>query len=109
MKSLGVCYWYVKMPQCGCVEHGLAYTTFYVQKHRAHLAVLFYFPAGSRWTARGARICETPLLCVYFIGDDVDFATSTSHSFRNVEMPYLVMRARAMHGWFPISPSILYK
>ena len=30
---LGVCYWYVKMPRCGCVEHGLEYITFYVQKH----------------------------------------------------------------------------
>ena len=33
MKSLGVYYWYVKMPQCGCVEHGLEYITFYVEKH----------------------------------------------------------------------------
>ena len=39
MKSLGVCYWYVKMPWCGCVEHGLEYSTFYVQKHMAPLAV----------------------------------------------------------------------
>ena len=64
MKSLGVCYWYIKMPQCGCVEHGLEYTTFYVQKHIAHLAALFWFPAGSRRVARGACICETPLLPV---------------------------------------------
>ena len=61
MKSLGVCYWYVKMPQCGCVEHGLAYIALYVQKHIAHLVSSFWFPAGSRRAARSARICETPL------------------------------------------------
>ena len=33
MKFLGVYYWYVKMPRCGCVEHGLEYFSFYVQKH----------------------------------------------------------------------------
>ena len=38
MKSLGVYYWYVKMPRCGCVEHGLQYITFYAQQHIAHLA-----------------------------------------------------------------------
>ena len=62
MKSLGVFYWYVAMPQFGCVEHGIWYITFYVQKHIAHLAALFWFPVGLRRAARGARICETPLL-----------------------------------------------
>ena len=37
MKSLAVCYWYVKMPWCGCVERGLEYVMFYVQKYIAHL------------------------------------------------------------------------
>ena len=46
MKSLWVCYWYVKMSQCGCVEHGLAYITFYVQKHITYLVALFWFPAA---------------------------------------------------------------
>ena len=31
MKSLGVCYWYVKIPQCTYLKHGLEYITFYVQ------------------------------------------------------------------------------
>ena len=53
MKSLGVCYWYVKMPGCGCMKHGLDYC---IQKH---LGSLFWSPAGSR---QAARICETPLL-----------------------------------------------
>ena len=39
MKSFGVCYWYVKMPRGGCVEHGLQYITLYGQKHIAHLVV----------------------------------------------------------------------
>ena len=30
MKSLGVYYRYVKMPRCGCMEHGLEYITFFV-------------------------------------------------------------------------------
>ena len=38
-KSLGVCYWCVKIPQCRCMEHGSKYITFYVQKHIAHLAM----------------------------------------------------------------------
>ena len=29
---LGVYYWYVKMPRCGCVEHGLEYIMFHVQQ-----------------------------------------------------------------------------
>ena len=36
MNSLGVYYWYVKMPRWGCVEHGLEYIAFYVQSY-AHL------------------------------------------------------------------------
>ena len=27
MKALGVYYWYVKIPQCGYVEHGSEYIT----------------------------------------------------------------------------------
>ena len=33
MNILDVYYWYVKMLRCGCVEHGLEYFSFYVQKH----------------------------------------------------------------------------
>ena len=58
MESLGVCYWYVTMPQCGCVEPGLASITFYVKKNIAHLVALFWFPAGSRRVARGSPIAE---------------------------------------------------
>ena len=39
MKSLGVYYWYIKIPQGGNVEHWLEYITCYVQKHIAHLAM----------------------------------------------------------------------
>ena len=39
MKSLGICYWYVNMPLCDCVEHGLEYVTFYVKKHVTPLMV----------------------------------------------------------------------
>ena len=38
-KSLRVCYWYVKISQCGKMEHGLEYIMFYVEKHIAPLAV----------------------------------------------------------------------
>ena len=38
MKSLGVYYWYVKMPRCGCVDHGPDYIMYYVQKHIVYLA-----------------------------------------------------------------------
>ena len=39
MKSFGVYYWYVKMPWRGCVEHGLEYIEFYLQKFIANLTV----------------------------------------------------------------------
>ena len=47
MKSLGVYYWYVKMPRCGCVEHGLENIMFYVKKY---IQRPFLCP---RWFARG--------------------------------------------------------
>ena len=59
MKSLRVCYWYVKMPQWGYVEHRLECIKFYVQKHIAPLMALFWFSAVSRRATRGNRICET--------------------------------------------------
>ena len=62
MKSLWVCYWYVKMPQWRCVEHGLDYITFYVIKYIAPLAVCSGPPAGSQQAARGTCIYETRLL-----------------------------------------------
>ena len=39
MESLGVCYWYVRIPQCGYMEQGLAPITFYVQKHMTPLGL----------------------------------------------------------------------
>ena len=64
MKSLGgTCmYWYVKMPPCGCVEHGLENTciTFYVLKHIAHLATLFWFSTGSRRALAVPAFVEIP-------------------------------------------------
>ena len=59
MKTLGVCYWYVKMRRCGRVEHGLEYM-FYVKKHIVHLAAVFWFLASWQQATRGAHICETP-------------------------------------------------
>ena len=59
MQSLGVYYWYVKMPRvCGA---WIIIYCIYVQKHVVPLVALLWFPAGLRWADRGARICETPL------------------------------------------------
>ena len=51
MKSLvgggwvgGGCYWYVKVPQCKYMEHGLEYITFYVKKYMASLQVCCGLP-----------------------------------------------------------------
>ena len=46
-KSLGVCYWHVKLTQRGYMEHGLAYITFYVQKHMTLLGVCCGLPLVS--------------------------------------------------------------
>ena len=62
---IGVYCRYVKMPQSGCVEHGLEYITFYVQEHIAHVGDLFWVPTGSRRAARGTRISETRLLAPF--------------------------------------------
>ena len=40
-KSLGVCYWCVKIPQWRYMEHGLKHFTFYVQKHIVILAMCY--------------------------------------------------------------------
>ena len=39
MKSLGVYYCCVKIPQCGYMEHGLKDVAFYVKKHIAPWAI----------------------------------------------------------------------
>ena len=36
--------WYVKMPQCAYMEHGLKSIAFYVQKHIVPRVVYYYFP-----------------------------------------------------------------
>ena len=54
-KSLGVYYWYVKMPQCGYMEHRLKDVVMF--KTYSTSSNLLY-PDGSRHGARGARICE---------------------------------------------------
>ena len=44
MKSLGVYYQLIKIPQCGYMEHGLEYVAFKVRKHMAPLAVCSGLP-----------------------------------------------------------------
>ena len=41
---MGTYYWYLKMPKCGYMEHGLKDIAFYVQKHMAHRTVCYNFP-----------------------------------------------------------------
>ena len=67
MKCLEVYYWYVKMPRCGYVEHGLEYLSFYVQKYIAYLTACSGSPAGSQRATRGTRISKTRLLGVTWI------------------------------------------
>ena len=52
MKSLGVYYCCVKIPQWGCMEHGLKYITFNVQKHIAPppLCHNIWWSLGDHWT-----------------------------------------------------------
>ena len=73
-KSLGVHYWCVKIPQCGYMEHGLKYITFYVQWTYNTLHSCHNFPAGLRQAARGARICETSLLyCIVSFKNPIEW------------------------------------
>ena len=57
MKYLWVYYWYVKMPWCGCVEHGLKCITFYVKKYTQHLA----------GTSGPPLLCDGPLGAPAFV------------------------------------------
>ena len=43
-KSLKVCYWYFRTPQCGWMEHRLKGTQFYVQKRIAPRAICYNPP-----------------------------------------------------------------
>ena len=63
MKSLGVCYWYVKIPQCGYMEHGLEYILW--SKAYGTFGGLFWIPTGLRQAARNVGICETHLFLMY--------------------------------------------
>ena len=58
-KSLGVCYWCVKTPQCGYIDHDLKHISFYVQKRVVAMGVcynpalvrgkLLGLPASVKW------------------------------------------------------------
>ena len=52
MRSLGVCYWCVKIPQCGYMEHGIKDIAFYVQKHITPCTVCHNF----------SLVCDKPLV-----------------------------------------------
>ena len=52
-KSLGVCYWCVRIRQCGYMEHGLKHISFYVQKQIVAMGMC-YNPALVRNKPLGA-------------------------------------------------------
>ena len=47
IKSLGISYWYIKIPQCSYTGHGLAHFTFYVQKKWHFLVSVLGLPLAS--------------------------------------------------------------
>ena len=57
MEYMGTYYWYVEMPQCGCMEHGLEDIAFYVKKQQIGQSVITSRPFVTEAT-RGACICE---------------------------------------------------
>ena len=87
MKSLGVYYWYVKVPRCRCVEHGFEYITFYVQKHIANLAA-----------------CSGPLLvCDGLLGASAFVKLTYCSSFYYVK--YSISLSNVASHWLPDSQS----
>ena len=60
-ETLGICYWCVKIPQCGYMGDGLKPITFYVQKHTLALEKCHNPPLVREQAARSVRICETGL------------------------------------------------
>ena len=62
---LGVHFWYVKILQCGYMEHGLKDVAFHVQKHIALWAICYNPPANLQHATRGTHICGTRC-CNYF-------------------------------------------
>ena len=82
MKSLGVCYWYVIIPQCRYM--GAWVRIYYVLcskiYHMAPFAVCLS-PTGTQWATRGAHICEICLLNEWVI--DFNSLSLTSRSICN--------------------------
>ena len=70
LKSLGVYYWCVKIPQRGYTEHGLEYIMFYVQKHIASMGA---------WSPNEL---QTPYL-------KIGYQDSSSSNFHQVTCPFV--------------------
>ena len=63
-----ICYWCVKIPQCGDMEHGLEYITLYVKKTYGIFGGLFWSPTGSRPATWGTCIYQSPIkACTYIV------------------------------------------
>ena len=108
MKSLGVYYWYVKMPWCGCVEHGLEYFSFYVQKHIADLAVCSGRPASSLGASRGARINETRLFPTQKTSNAKNISTWWRHHEKRIFLLMECFLSLQRFLIFSHSPSIYF-
>ena len=66
-KSLGVCYWYVKIPHCGYMDHELKHISFYVQKRVVAMGMCYNpalvrnkplgSPASVKWVYCNSPYC----------------------------------------------------
>ena len=68
LKSLGVCYWYVKIQQSGYTGHGLALFMFYVQKIWHLLGSVVGFPlASDKLLGAPAFMRPAYRMCIYSV------------------------------------------
>ena len=62
MKLLRIYYWYVKIPQCRYIDHGLKDMKCYVKKHMVPRAICYNPPLVRNKPLGAPAYCETPLL-----------------------------------------------
>ena len=89
-KSLGVCYWCVKIPQHGYMEHGLKHILFYVLKHIVALPMCY----------NPALVCDKPqgapasVKLVYSDKWKLGYLRTPSHDF--ISRPILRVHLRSL-------------
>ena len=92
---MGAYYWYVKIPQCRYLEHGLKDVAFNVQKHITLAQSCHNFPLVSDKPPRDTRICETSLFSENFHACEIKELLA-QHAQVNSEFHFLFVSSSSL-------------